>query len=196
MDENNHIGKRITNQNTVINPFKFYKDKEHAVEKPFVNVKETPNGTERFAILRTTENGKYVRGGQLWFKLGKVEIFTDIDNIIFVDLINDTLFVQSGKKIINEIAPEDPEHRQYILMMKCYVNGDETYSWESMTGRIECYNYIVDNIDVLGISPTESIVLTENVPYKDAFTIADFVRYLKNSELVEDDGFDIEEYIY
>ena len=196
MDNNNHLGKRIISQSNPINPFKFYKDKEHAVENPFVNVKDSPNGTTRFAILRTTENGKYVRGGQLWFKLGKVEIFTDIDNIIFVDTVNDTLIVQSGKKIINEIAPEDPEHRQYIIMMKCYVNGDETYSWESMTGRITCYNYIVDNIDSLGISPTESIVLTENVPYKDAFTIADFVRYLKNSELVEDDGFDIDEYIY
>ena len=58
------------------------------------------------------------------------------------------------------------------------------------------YNYIVDNIEELAIDPEKSFILVENVPYKDALTVAEFVRYLKNAELVDiDDGFDIDEYI-
>ena len=60
--------------------------------------------------------------------------------------------------------------------MKRYESNEEIFQWESMTGRIETYNYIVDNIEIMGIDPKESFVLTENVPYKDALTIADFVR--------------------
>jgi len=193
MENNEHLGKRITSQDEVKKPFIFTnKDKVN----PFRNINESPNGETRFAILRTTENGKYVRGGKLWFKLGEVEIFTDINSIIFVDTVNKTFFVQNAEKIIKEIAPEDPEHRQYILLLKCIESGEDVYRWEAITGRIETYNYIVDNVEEMGIYPTESLVLTENVPYKEAFTIADFVRYLKNSELVENDGFEIEDYIY
>ena len=191
--DDNHLGKRITSQNEVKKPFVFT---DKGKVKPFRNINESPNGEQRFAILRTTENGKYVRGDKLWFKLDDVEIFTDINSIIFVDIANKTFFVQSGEKIIKEIAPEDPEHRQYILLLKCIESGEDVYRWEAITGRIETYNYIVDNVEEMGIYPTESLVLTENVPYKDAFTIADFVRYLKNSELVENDGFEIENYIY
>ena len=52
-----------------------------------------------------------------------------------------------------------------------------------------------DILEELGIEPNESFVLTENVPYKDALTVAAFIRYLKNAEIVRDDGFDIDEYI-
>ena len=106
------------------------------------------------------------------------------------------VIVKDGKKVLNEITPTDPETRQYVLLMKCIDNNTEFYQWESMEGRTETYNYIVDNIDILNIYPEESFVLTENVALKDALTIAEFVRYLKNSELVEEDGFNIEEYIY
>ena len=193
MDNNNHLGKRIANQSNIKTPFTFTESRKI---KPFVNLNETPNGEKRFAILRTTENGKYVRGDKLWFKLDGVEIYTDINSIIFVDMVSKTFVVQSADKILKEIIPEDPNHRQYILLMKRYESNEEIFQWESMTGRIETYNYIVDNIEIMGIDPKASFVLTENVPYKDALTIADFVRYLKNSELVENDGFEIDDYIY
>jgi hypothetical protein len=34
------------------------------------------------------------------------------------------------------------------------------------------------------------------VAFKDALTVTAFIRYLKNGNLVEDDGFDIDEYSY
>ncbi len=195
-----NIGKRIVQQQEEqkkgINPFVQFRKTERGV-KPFETLGESVNQENKFAILKTTENGKYIRGGQLWFAMNGVEIFTDIDNIIYVDLINNTFIVKNGNKVIEEISPVDPEQRQYVLLMKCVEDGgDEYFKWESMTGRTYCYNYIVDNIDVYSIYPNESFVLTENVPLKDALTIAEFVRYLKNSDLVENDGFDIDVYIY
>ena len=195
MAENDNLGKRLNQQNTnAINPFVFYKKNDPV--KPFASLDENVNTPSKFAILKTTENGKYIRGGQLWFKMNGVEIFTDIDNIIYVDMDNNTFIVRDGKKVIDEIAPVDPEKRQYVLLMKCTDNNTDFYQWESMEGRVTTYNYIVDNIDVLNIDPEKSFVLTENVALKDALNIAEFIRYLKNSELVEDDGFNIEEYIY
>lgn len=194
-----NIGRRITQQyidkEKGINPFVFV-DKDKPI-RPFTTLDESVNNEKQFAILRTTENGKYVRGGQLWFAMDGVEIYTDIDNIIYVDLSSHTYIVKNGNKIIEEITPQDPEQRQYVLLMKCVDDNEvEYFRWESMTGRKYCYNYIVNNIDLLSIYPTESFVLTENVALKDALTIAEFVRYLQNSELVEKDGFDIDEYIY
>ena len=193
-NDNDFLGKRIKQQEEPINPFVFY-NKDKGI-KVITNIDEEINSPRKFAILKTTENGKYIRGGQLWFKMDNVEIFTEIDNIIYVDLDTHTFIVRDGKKIIEEIDPVDPEKRQYILLMKCTQSGDDIFQWESMEGRITTYNYIVDNIDILNIDPEQSFVLTENVSLKDAITIAEFVRYLKNSELVEEDGFDIEEYIY
>lgn len=195
MTENDNLGKRLNQKNAnVVNPFVFYKKNDSV--KPFASLDENVNTPSKFAILKTTENGKYIRGGQLWFKMNGVEIFTDINNIIYVDMDNNTFIVRDGRKVIEEIAPVDPEKRQYVLLMKCTDNNTDFYQWESMEGRITTYNYIVDNIDVLNIDPEQSFVLTENVALKDALNIAEFIRYLKNSELVEEDGFNIEEYIY
>jgi hypothetical protein len=62
-----------------------------------------------------------------------------------------------------------------------------------MTGRTEAYNYIKDNILLIGFDPDQSLVLTENVPYKDAKTVTQFIQYLQNG-LVEEDEFNIEDY--
>lgn len=199
-NDNNYfgIGKRIIQQeeakNKPINPF--IQLKEGEVPKALVNIEQEINGSTRFAILKTTENGKYVKGGMLTFKLGDVSIITEIDNIIFVDTINMTLFVKKNEIVADAVAPTNPEERQYIIMMTCNDSSGEYYSWEAMTGRQTAYEYIVDNIDECGIDPEKSFVLTENVPYKDALTVSGFVKYLKNSELIPEDGFDIDNYIY
>ena len=61
-----------------------------------------------------------------------------------------------------------------------------------MTGRSIVYEYIKNNIE--DIDPDNSIILTENVAVKDAFTVSQFVKYLQNASLVEEDDFDIEMY--
>lgn len=182
--------------NPIKKPLIFYDDKDNIKINPIYMIEDHPNDQNRFAILRTTENGKYVRGGMLYFKLGGFEIYTEINNALFVDLTNKTVFIKEYQKVIEEITPVDPEKRQYIIMMKCCDQDSDYYLWEAMEGRSTMYSYIVDNIDSQNIDPQKSFVLTENVPYKDALTVYQFIQYLKNADLVEDDGFDIDEWVY
>src|SRR5574344_1980193 len=182
--------------NPIKKPLIFYDDKDNIKINPIYMIEDHPNDQNRFAILRTTENGKYVRGNSLFFRLGGFEIYTEINNAIFIDLTNKTAFIKEYQKVMEEITPVDPEKRQYIIMMKCCDTDGDFYLWEAMEGRTTMYNYIVDNIDSQNIDPQKSFVLTENVPYKDALTVYQFIQYLKNADLVEDDGFDIDEWVY
>lgn len=182
--------------NPIKNPLIFYDDKDNIKINPIYMIEDHPNDKDRFAILRTTENGKYVRGDSLFFRLGGFEIYTEINNAIFVDLKNKTVFIKEYQKVMEEITPVDPEKRQYIIMMKCCDSDGDYYLWEAMEGRSTMYNYIVDNIDSQNIDPQKSFVLTENVPYKDALTVYQFIQYLKNADLVGDDGFDIDDWTY
>ena len=190
------MGKFQKRANGPINPITFVDKDKHPVINPFYVLEDHPNDKNRFAILSTTENGKYVRGGMLVFTFNGIEIYTELKNAIFVDIPNKTVFIKDYSKVVEEITPKDPEERQYILLMKCTEDDQDVYFWEAMTGRLTAYEYIVNNIDELLIDPDNSFVLVENVPYKDALSISNFIRYLKNADLVEEDGFDIEEYIY
>lgn len=190
-------GKRQTQvDNNIRNPLIFYDKDDKIKVNPVYMIEDHPNDKNRFAILRTTENGKYVRGDSLYFKLGGFEIYTEINNAIFVDLINKTVFIKEYQKVVEEITPVDPEKRQYIIMMKNINEDIDEYTWEAMEGRSTMYNFIVDNIDSLNIDPENSFVLTENVPYKDALTVYQFIQYIKNADLVEEDGFDINDWLY
>lgn len=181
----------------IIKPIRFLNDKQKSNGiNPFYIVEDHPNDEYRFAILSTTENGKYVRGGMLYFNYNGIDIYTDIDNAIFVDLHQKSIYIKEYKKVKEEITPVDPEQRQYILMITSYEEDENMYTWEAITGRTNTYYWLTDNIENRAIDPEKSFVLTENVPFKDALTIANFIRYVKNAELVEPDGFDIEEYVY
>jgi len=187
-------GKRQQQVNGPINPLTFHKD-DNIIINPFRVIDNHPNDKTKFAILKTTENGKYVRGGLLFFVFNGVEIYTEINNAIFVDTVNNTVFIKQYDKVIEEITPTDPSERQYILLMKCEDQNGDYYVWEAMQGRETAYNYIVDNIDEMGIDPEESFVLVETVPYKDALTVTGFIKYLQNAELVDPEEFSIDEYI-
>lgn len=195
MDDKNpfKLGRRqLQADKKVINPLVF-SDNDEPV-KPIYSIEDHPNDEKKFAILKTTENGKYVRNGSLFFKINGVELYADIDDVLFVDLVNKTVFIQKGTKYTDEVDPVDPEKKQYIIMMN-NDDGDK-YTWAALSGRTEMYRFIVDNIDTLAIDPVNSFVLVETVPYKDALTVEQFVKYLKNMEFVSsNDGFDIDEYI-
>ena len=158
---------------------------------------ECINDEHRFAINRMTDGGKYIKGGKLCFTLNKVEIYADIDDIMFIDTTNLIVNISKSKGTMEVTDPEDPEKRQYILLLYLLNESDDrddNYIWASMDGRTNTYNYIKDNIEVLEIDPDKSIVLTENVPYKDALTITEFVKYIQNGLVDNDDEFDIDEY--
>ena len=189
------IGKRQQQVDSPINPLTFHKD-NNIIINPFRVIDNHPNDKTKFAILKTTENGKYVRGGLLFFNFKGIEIYTELNNAIFVDTVNDTIFIKEYQKVIDEITPSDPAEKQYILLMKCEDQDGEYYVWEAMQGRSNAYQYIIDNIDDMNINPEESFVLVETVPYKDALTITAFVKYLQNAEFVDPNELDIESYIY
>lgn len=165
---------------------------------PFYKIETETNGPDRFAIIKTTDNGKYIRGNMLFYNYKGIEIYTDINNAIFVDTINDTLTIRDYSKTLEEINPTDPEDRQYVLIIVSDEDAEDDglnmYTWDAMIGRTTMYNYIVNNIDIKYIDPDKSIVLTDNVALKDALSVTQFVNYLKNGNLVPEDDFNIDNY--
>ena len=165
-------------------------------ESPISFMEHDINGTENFAILKTTAGGKFLRGNLLFYKLNGVEVYTDSNNIIFVDTVNNTLFIKEYAKVINEIAPENPEQKQFIILYTDlgYEDSDEEFPlrWEAVQGRKAAYETIKSNASIIDID--KSIVLAETVAFKDSLTVREFVNYLKNSDYIEDDSFDINDF--
>lgn len=155
------------------------------------------NGIDRFAITKMTQNGKYMRGNTLFYSINGVEIYTESTNVIFVDLKNNVLFIKEYEKVINEINPVDPEDKQYIMLYTDlgYENPDEEFPlrWEAVTGRTQAYENIKSNAPVIDID--KSLVLVETVAFKDSLTVRQFVEYLKNSNIIDDETFDINDYV-
>lgn len=154
------------------------------------------NGVDKFAILKTTEGGKYMRGDSLFYSLNGVEIYTEATNVIFVDLKNNVLFIKEYEKVLKEITPDDPEQRQYIMLYTDlgYENNYEEFPlrWEAVSGRTQAYENIKINAPVIDID--KSLVLVETVAFKDSLTVRQFIDYLKNGNIIEDESFDINDF--
>ena len=179
---------RIRNEN---DPIDVLVPVKNGAESPLYNIYDKFNDVDQFAIMRTTDNGKYVRGGMLYFQLNGVTIYTDINNIIFVNRKDNSIIVREDTSISEQIAPVNPENKQYIILLNI---DDEVFEWRAMEGRTTIYEYIKENIEILGFDPDTSIILTDTVPFKDASTVTQFIKYLQNGNLVEEDGFDIDDY--
>ena len=164
-------------------------------QKALTRIEET-NGESRFAISKLTAGGKFVRSNHLFYNMKGVEIYTDINNIIFVDLINNTLFIKEFAKIEKNINTKNPEERQYVILYTD-LGFDDDYKdfplrWESYTGRTPAYESIKVNLPVIDID--RSIVLTDNVPLKDAITVREFIDHLQNAEYVDPEEINLDEY--
>lgn len=186
--------KLSNNRQKSNNPLFFFDKEKGYTVNPIYMIDEQINTNTKFAINKNTDKGKWVRSGMLFYKYQNLEIYTDINNVIFVDLESNVVFIKDYDKIEQEINPVDPEKRQYIILFDAEDLGEEPYTWESIEGRTNTYTYIRDNIDWLNFNPQKSIILTENVAFKDALTVSQFIKHLQNSGLVEEDGFDIDEY--
>lgn len=170
-------------------------DKDKKAVNPLITIKDHPNDKDHFVILKTTEHGRYIVDGMLHFKIFGITVITEINNAIFVDMIQKIVFIKNYERVTEEIQPKDPEQRQYIIMYTAVDNDEEVYRWEAMTGRTTMYEWIRDNIDEIMIEPNESYVLVETVPYKDALTVVEFIKYLQNADMVDRNEFDIDEYL-
>lgn len=184
------------NNKKVQSPINFLKKNEKYQVSPISKIENDINGVTRFAILKTTDHGKWLRGNMLFYELNGVSIFTESTNIIFVNLETNTMFIRDNDRVVNEINPTNPENKQYIILYTDlgYENSEDEFPfrWEAVAGRTMAYESIKANVEVIDID--KSIVLAETVPLKDALTVREFANYLKNSNLIDDDGFDINDY--
>ena len=188
MSNQNYFGEKPKGREAIY----FIEDGKGYQTNPIYTIGEEKNSPDRFIIVKTTANGKFLVGNKIHYRFNGIDIITDSNNAIFVDSINKTVFVREYEKALNEIAPVDPEKRQYVMLLYCPFSGDTITEWQSVEGRSAAYDYIRTHIELF--DPGKSIVLTDNVALKDALTISEFVKYLKNSDIIGDDGFDIEDY--
>lgn len=186
----------FNNKKKVISPVEFLKPGEQYQQSPISKIENDINGITRFAILKTTDNGKWLRGNMLYYEMNGVSIYTEDTNIIFVNTETKTMFIRDNNKVEAEINPVSPEEKEYIILYTDigYETAEEEFPlrWESVVGRTSVYENIKANIEV--IDPDKSLVLAETVSLKDALTVREFMNYLKNSGLVIDKYFDINDY--
>ena len=186
------------NSEELISPVIFHEPGEDFSSSPMSYIEQDVNTPTKYAINRMTLGGKYVRGGMLYFSFNGVEIYTDIDNVIFVNEDTHTLFIRESKNIQGEISPSNPESRQYIMLYTDLgydeVGNENEFPlrWEAVTGRREAYDNIKNNAPVIDID--KSLVLVENVTLKDSLTVREFMNYLKNSDIINEESFDINDY--
>ena len=185
-------------KNKPIEPIEFLdKEGQDFRESPISFFDTEINGEQRFAILKTTDGGRYMRGNTLFYSLDGVEVYTDPDNVIFVNLESKTMFIRSIAKVNKEVAPDNPETREYILLFVDLEYEDEETEyplrWEAVTGRTTAYETIKINAPVIDID--KSLILVDNVTISESLTVRQFMEYLKNGNLVENpEEFDINDF--
>ena len=180
--------------NKIIQPIKFVDD---WVRNPLKYIDNSVNDEMNFAITKLTDGGKYVRGNHLYYKMRDIEIYTDLDDIIFVDLHNNILYIREFVKVEDVIAQKKPEDREYVLLLTDlgYEESSDEYfplRWEAVVGRQQAYENLKPNLPLIDID--KSLVLVDNVPLKDAITVRQFIQHLQNANYVDPEEIDINDY--
>lgn len=177
-----------------INPFK---QLDSNVRKPFTKLDSNIDSKYNYAILKTTDNGKWVRGNLLFYNFNGVNIYTELNNIILINEISKTVYIKEYDKVIKELTPNSPEEKQYIALYTDlgYEESEESFPlrWEAQQGRTNIYECIRSNIGVIDLD--KSIVCVDSVPLKDSLTVREFVSYVNNAGYInEEDQIDLEMY--
>lgn len=117
-------------------------------------------------------------------------IFSKVDEKDFEDRAKK---IEQGEFFVPVEEIKKPTKKTYIVL---YIGTDEEgkdlRSFEVIEGRKETFDFIKGMVEYLDIH--ESKVLTDNVAYKDAASIYEFMKYV--SSLLEGESFDIEDYNY
>ena len=179
--------------NNPVSPLSFGNDAKKA-QSPFIFFQEDVNSPDTFAIMASTDGGKYVKGGMLYYKLNDVEIFADLDCVIYVNKIENSYTVKRNN-VSQSITPKDVEQQQYIILLYPADGGEESeFTWSSVIGRTNAYDIIKSEFPSGAYDPDNSFVLVGNVKLDDSLSVTEFVNYLKNSNLIPEDEFYIENY--
>ena len=140
----------FNNKKKVISPVEFLNPGEQYQQSPISKIENDINGITRFAILKTTDNGKWLRGNMLYYEMNGVSIYTEDTNIIFVNTETKTMFIRDNNKVEAEINPVSPEEKEYIILYTDigYETAEEEFPlrWESIVGRTSVYENIKANI--------------------------------------------------
>lgn len=181
--------------NKIIQPITFVDDDSWR-QKSLDYIDKNVNGEDNFAITKLTNNGEFVRGNHLYYKMKDIEIYTELDNIIFVDLHNNSLYIKQFVKVEKSLEQKDPQYREYVLLLTDlgYEESDENFKfrWEAVTGRNQAYEALKVNLPVIDID--KSIVLVDNVTLKDSLTVREFISYLQNSNYVDPEEIDLNDF--
>lgn len=156
---------------------------------------EEINSEDGYAILATTENGKWVIGNRLFYELNGVRIYTELDNVIFVNPNMNTMVIKKMERVQQEINPTNAEERQYILLYT-EIGYEEAENelplrWEAVTGRSQAYEACKINAPLIDLD--HSIVIVENVSVDKALSVREFIEYMHNAKYVDDD-FDVTDF--
>jgi hypothetical protein len=88
---------------------------------------------------------------------------------------------------------DDAETKQYLVLYYATDEDDnDVKSFEICTGRTETFNFIKNMIESINIH--DSLVLSENNTLKNIISVYEFMKYLRDNDLIYDKTFDIEEY--
>lgn len=138
-------------------------------------------------IVITKNDPVHVRDNRLYFNYKGIAIYADIDNIIYIDKNSDTIQIIKHK----ELAP--PEQREYLLLL-VYHDEELENTFQGYIGRQNVFDFIKSIIEEIDIE--KSLIIAETVQFKDALNIYEFMKEcILNDMVLNDDGFDIEEYI-
>lgn len=89
---------------------------------------------------------------------------------------------------------DSAESRMYlVLIVGTDENGEEFKDWQFIVGRKTAYDYIksmVENIDLI-----ESRIVVESETISETKTVLQFMKYVLDTGLIEDPGFDIMDYV-
>ena len=144
---------------------------------------DTNNNSE---IVITKNDRAYVRGDQLYFKYKDINIYTDLDNIIYINTKTDIIQIKKYK----ELSP--PEEREYLILL-VYYDEELPNTYQGFIGRQNVFDYLKSIAEEIDIE--QSLILVETVEFKNAINIYEFMKEcILNGTVENNDGFDIEEY--
>ena len=164
--------------------FTFLDDNEEKVEDCIYFLGD---GTNESEIVITKNDKSYVKGNMLCFNYKGIDIYTDLDNAIYINTDTNTIQIKKYKELTL------PDKREYLLLLSYHDNKIEN-TYQGCIGRQNVFDFIKSIVEEIDIE--KSLILAETVQLKDAINIYEFMREcILNKTVENDDGFDIEEYI-
>ena len=105
-----------------------------------------------------------------------------IEAVTFHDK-NDTLWMQAATF---DVTKKAPEYRRYLVLVWFMDNAEQENTFIIAEGRSNTYFAIKEIIDIIDLE--KSVVMLEgNKALVDQITVLQFLRHIRDEELVEDD---------